>query len=707
MRQLKFIRFFAHPLFIAGILSLMLMPILFNYFPKYKAKVTEYRTLPKLNSYIMWADLLNDGESETIMWFINTEGKAALQIIRQNGVVIDQKAYDGKSLILRNPPLIADLDKDLLPEIYVFYHRKDSLFFSSVKNASSPLESVSDEVFIAMVSNSGKENDYHLDCSVQDDLDGDDVSELIFTLNAGFPVNPRNIFCYNFIKKEWIQSKFLGGHSGVNCITDLNGDGRKELFVGQYAPGNLKDTLIDGVNDLLVRLLVLNDRLEPVFTPPVFNGEYSGITTKVVRQKNKIYIAALVSMDSVTGKNFWLMLYNPGGKLISKRNVTDVNKKSTPYLFEMRHSGIPVHILSSDGKLTGYDLSLQPVEMKKYKLESETPFELDIDLDGENEYLLYGRANSILTVARSEMTHLAHVKLPVDVAFNGRVCLKKNVGKPDEFFFQYDGKYCLVSYSPNPFFPFRFLFLLLGLCLLSGFFFLMQFIQRLVLREKYLAERRVSELQMLLIRNQISPHFLFNAINSISYRLMEKNPEEANNSIIRLSRLIRNNLVATDRFSRTLKEELEAATAYVEIVCSQREEPFQFTSRVETGTNMDIEVPVLIIQNYLENAVKHGIRTLGSKGRIIIDISQDKKYLYIRISDNGIGRQKAAEHKQKQDSTGKGMGLMQLFFDEVNKYNENKISAVIRDLSDENGAPSGTQVKIEIPVNMKYRIYEK
>jgi anti-sigma regulatory factor (Ser/Thr protein kinase) len=373
----------------------------------------------------------------------------------------------------------------------------------------------------------------------------------------------------------------------------------------------------------------------------------------------------------------------------------------------MSHSGNPVHILSSDGKLTGFNLKLQPVEKKKFRLETVFPYELDLDRDGENEYLLYGRANSILTIARSDMTRFSRVKLPVDVSINGRFCLKNNIGKPDEFSFQYNEKCCLVSYSKNPYYPFRFLFLLLGFCVLSGVFFLTQFIQRLILREKYLTERRVSELQLLLLRNQISPHFLFNAINSISYRLMEKNPEEANNSIIRLSRLIRNNLVATDRFSRSLKEELESAIAYTEIVLSQCEEPFQFASRVEPATHLDIEVPVLVIQNYLENAVKHGVRSLGSKGRIDLVIDQDSKYLHIKISDNGIGRQKAVEIREKPDSTGKGMELMQQFFDEINKYNENKITAVVRDLSNEYGAPAGTQVNIEIPVHMKYRIYEK
>ena len=81
---MKFIRLFANPLFIAAVLSLMLLPFLNRFLPKYQAKVTENKVLPKSGSYILWADINLDGESENILWFINTEGKATVKISNQN-----------------------------------------------------------------------------------------------------------------------------------------------------------------------------------------------------------------------------------------------------------------------------------------------------------------------------------------------------------------------------------------------------------------------------------------------------------------------------------------------------------------------------------------------------------------------------------------------------------------------------------------------
>ncbi len=310
-----------------------------------------------------------------------------------------------------------------------------------------------------------------------------------------------------------------------------------------------------------------------------------------------------------------------------------------------------------------------------------------------------------LFITRERLKKSISLEMPYDINPVGKVYLKENRGKPNEILLQSQGKYCLVSYGRNPLYPYRVLLVIAFYGFLAGFIFLIQYLQRLVSREKYMAERKVSELQLLLIRNQITPHFLFNAMNSISYRLMKKDPDEANNSMVRLSRLIRDNLVAMDRLSRSLEDELDAVKSYVEIVRSQQEEPFAFVVEISPETDSDVQVPVMVIQNYVENSVKHGISTLGAQGRIILSVSQDTRYLHIRLTDNGIGRQRSRENTDNSKSTGKGVGLMEQFFTEVNKYNVNKISATITDLYSADGLPAGTEVAIDIPVDMRYRIY--
>ncbi len=73
------------------------------------------------------------------------------------------------------------------------------------------------------------------------------------------------------------SSKFLGGNTAVRDISDLDSDGKPELLLGQYAPGNMHGAQIEGYDDQSVRLIVLNDTLGVEFDPPVWGTEYSSL----------------------------------------------------------------------------------------------------------------------------------------------------------------------------------------------------------------------------------------------------------------------------------------------------------------------------------------------------------------------------------------------------------------------------------------------
>lgn len=707
LSTIKHIRILAHPMFIALVIALGFFPFLNGFFPKYKAGVTFVSLMDKAEAYLSWIDINNDKESEQITWFSNTQGKAQYKITSQAGFIVDQQGFNGESMTLRNPLYIGDSNGDNLPEVFAFYHRNDSLLLSIVEYSSDSKKTLRKELYITHVNNKEGKTDYSLDVSFLEDLDSDSIGELIFSVYAGYPIVPRSIFIYNLRKGELIQSKFTGATTSVACIIDLNNDGSKELITGQYAPGNLNDSLIDGVSDNFVRLLVYDQKLNLVFKPYLMEGKLSGLQVLPVMFNNQYYLAALFSNAGINENHATILLFDNKGRLQVKKKIQNSTNNKSYCFIPLNEPGDFIHLLDNTSVLTSYNFSLDVVKTKEYPFLKGTYFDqIDIDKDGTDEFIFCSYLDQYLHITRYNLSYPVRIYVPHDES-NPRITLKKNRNKPDELSVQFGRKYFLIAYEANPWYPFRLIAWLLMFGMLSGFIFFIQFLQRLALREKYRTERKVSELQLLLMRNQINPHFLFNAINSISYSLVLKNPEGANASIIRLSRLIRSNLLSTDKLSRSLKEELEAATAYLEIVCSQSEEQFSFKLDISTETDSEMQVPVMVIQNYLENAVKHGIRSLGSKGKICININQESGYLRIEISDNGIGRQMASLLKDKANSTGKGMGLMQQFFDEVNKYNEHKISATINDLYSDDGSPAGTRVNIEIPVNMKYRIYEK
>jgi two-component sensor histidine kinase len=706
LSKVKYIRIFTHPLFISMIIALFCLPFISRFFPKYKAEITLTSLVDKTDGNLFWIDINNDGESEKLTWFSNTQGKAEYKITSQPGSIIDQQEFNGEAMTIRNPLYIGDSNGDNFPEVYAFYHRNDSLLLSIVKYFSGSIKTPGKEIFITHVGNSEGRTDYNLNVSFLEDLDGDSIRDLIFSVYAGFPIIPRNIFIYNLGKEELIQSKFTGAVTGVTNIIDLNNDGRKELITNQYAPGNLHGSSIDGVSDNCARLLVYDSKLNLIFTPYLLEGEFSGLQVFPVMFNNQYYLASLFYNTVKSEKNVTLMLFNNKGELLEKKKIWNSTKNKSYYFIPLNVSGEFIHLLDNTGVLTSYNFSLETVKTKEYPLIPGTTFDqIDLDRDGQKEFIFYSYFDQFLVITRNNLSFPVRIEALHDVP-DFRLTLKKNKGRSDKLCVQSGMKYFLIAYGTNPWYHFRFFAWLLVVGFMAAFIYFIQYLQRLLLKEKYRTERRMSGLQMLLIRNQVNPHFLFNAINTVSHRVLEKKPEEAHQSILRLSRLMRSTIQSSDRFSLTLQEELDTVAAYVEIVRSQSEKPFSFETEIASGVNMETQVPVMIIQNYVENALKHGIRALGENGKVSISITQDQKNLYIGITDNGVGREKASLEKEKTDSTGKGIGLMQQFFDEVNKYNEHKITCAFTDLYNTDGSPAGLRVELVIPLNIKYRIYE-
>jgi len=153
---------------------------------------------------------------------------------------------------------------------------------------------------------------------------------------------------------------------------------------------------------------------------------------------------------------------------------------------------------------------------------------------------------------------------------------------------------------------------------------------RAVELEKRLAQAKLQALQM-----QLNPHFLFNTLHSIS-ALMHQDVEAADGMITRLSDLLRTALDSSDTQEVTLRQELEFLQRYLEI------EQTRFGSRLTVKTDiapdtLDAQVPNLILQPLVENAIRHGIEPHAKPGRIELRAQRAAGTLVLDVCDNGTG----------------------------------------------------------------------
>ncbi len=163
--------------------------------------------------------------------------------------------------------------------------------------------------------------------------------------------------------------------------------------------------------------------------------------------------------------------------------------------------------------------------------------------------------------------------------------------------------------------------------------------KELAKRQLQEAEARIREVEHNALRNQMNPHFVFNALNSIQNFIFKKDIEKANYYLAKFSTLMRNSLHYTRLETITLQQELGFLKNYLELEAMRFREKFEFKFQVDPIIDVeDIMVPPLLLQPVLENAVKHGFKDIDYKGLLEILIKQeDEERLIIVIRDNGLG----------------------------------------------------------------------
>ena len=160
---------------------------------------------------------------------------------------------------------------------------------------------------------------------------------------------------------------------------------------------------------------------------------------------------------------------------------------------------------------------------------------------------------------------------------------------------------------------------------------------------------------------------------------------------------MRANLEFSDKIDRSLSEEIEFTLNYLELEKIRFKDNFEYYIDIGKNVDQNKKVPKMIIQNYAENAVKHGLKHKKSNRKLWIKITSENKNVRIVVEDNGVGREKAIQ--SEQFSTGKGLKIMNTIYDLYFKLYKIRIVQNIDDLYDANGNSSGTRVTLYIPAH--------
>nr|WP_310733873.1 histidine kinase [Cellulophaga baltica] len=195
------------------------------------------------------------------------------------------------------------------------------------------------------------------------------------------------------------------------------------------------------------------------------------------------------------------------------------------------------------------------------------------------------------------------------------------------------------------------------------------------------------------LRSQMNPHFIFNALNSVNNYIAKSDERSANRYLSEFSTLMRAVLENSEEDFIPLTKEIELLELYTKLEHSRFSDKFDYEIKIDKDIDVaSYQIPPMLLQPYIENAIWHGLRYKDEKGFLMVDVKNKTKYsIEITISDNGIGRKRSAELKtsnQKKQKS-KGMGNIKKRIDILNDMYKDKVDVFITDYKEDG---TGTKV---------------
>ena len=244
-------------------------------------------------------------------------------------------------------------------------------------------------------------------------------------------------------------------------------------------------------------------------------------------------------------------------------------------------------------------------------------------------------------------------------------------------------------------------YLVMAILIGMGFYTFHRFRQRKKEKE-YRLKKKMQDLEMMALRAQMNPHFIFNCLTSIQYHIMRADSKNASTYLHKFSTLIRQTLQNSAASVISLREEVKLLELYMDL------EKLRFGGKMEYRIELSPElepdrqfIPSMIIQPYVENAIKHGIGPLeNDKGIILVRFRRASAYIECMIEDNGpgIGASRSRSELSEEGHRSMGTSITENRIDTLNLLRKEKIRLRIIDKEEAGRAESGTIIQLYFPI---------
>lgn len=675
---------------VVAIPIILILPPVFNKYDCKLANQSIYSTGYGRGEREYFVDLDGDGKYERIETFEQNDGSNifSLQLFRSNGGMVDQINFPGKFNFRTNKIYFADRDNDGNKEIYAFTFKSDSLYLNWVQLTPEIGEIKSLPICKIHTYRDGL-IDYKIHSFSCRDLDDDGKNELIFIVDGGYSITPRQIFKVDAVSGRIVASQNTQSGNWRLGFDDLDGDGRQEIISdGCVSP--IRPSIKLPYRTRAPYLKVFDCNLHYFFPPVKFFEGILGFTkTFVIHEKGKTELLCAFLSQSSECVPFRVYKIDMKGNKIDSLDFKGVARNIGKYVFQDKAGNFITQIKPS--VFLEFNKKLKVVKVHKLHTTSNLNLicNVDINEDGKKEHLFSEVGGNTLDLFSDGFSW--HTTIPLNAKFIENADNYK-IGK-NRFYISTKKGYQIYSFKRNPYYLMRFP-VYAGLYLLSVLLvFLFRKLIESQVKERYELKNRVQELQLRTFRNQLEPHFMLNTLNYIGNMFAHESKKDSQYYFGKFASLIKRGLYYADKTETNLFEELEFVRDYL-ILQKRRMADLDFSIITDEITNLkNIVIPHSLIYGFAENAIKHGLYLKEGPKKLQIEVKKIRKKVEIIITDNGIGRAKSKE--MGTTGTGKGLEIISNMLTSYNKLNKRKISFEIVDLAD------GTEVRILIDKHKK------
>jgi ligand-binding sensor domain-containing protein len=252
-------------------------------------------------------------------------------------------------------------------------------------------------------------------------------------------------------------------------------------------------------------------------------------------------------------------------------------------------------------------------------------------------------------------------------------------------------------------------FALVGFGILTGLLFYLIYRSRIakirksnqLVIDKIHLEKNVNQSKLKAIKSQMNPHFFYNALNTLQSYILSNEKKQAIDYLSKFSSLTRTILEMTEKDEISINDEIKALTLYLDIEKARFVNDFSYTISTNFNTEIDnLKIPTMLLQPYIENAVKHGLLHIKDEKKLELIFEKTEENLKISIIDNGIGRKKSMELNKIKNKNHKSFATdaTQNRIELLNQLNSNNISIEYIDNENDLGFSLGTKVVFILPI---------